>query len=81
MLRNAEEFTRAAFSVYVSWESIHQLAASLGYRKHKNQGPTLLGQSDVRFYRSELHGRDVFYLTHGGVLYLFAKVTNHVRKT
>lgn len=81
MLQHAREITRSAFYNHVSVPSLRQLAVSLGYHWQNRRGPTLMGQPDIKMYRSKLHGRDVFYLTHGGVLYLFAKVTNHVRKT
>lgn len=73
MVDDSLAMSQNAFYNYVSVCSLRELAESLGYRWRRDQGDTLFDQPDVQFFRSTLHGRDVFYLTHSGVTYVFAK--------
>lgn len=71
MVNGALRVSRRTFLRHVNRESLSGIEASLGYEKHPMQGMTMAGDYAVSYYRSKLHGKTVYFLTHSAIEYVF----------
>ncbi len=72
MIDEGKEVKRETFLKYMDKEDFEEIEEMMGYAKHPSQGLTMKSDRAVRYYKSKLHGRPVYYFVHSAVEHVFA---------
>lgn len=75
MIDDAITITRATFLKHVIRADLKRVEAELGYDDHPRKGLTMAGDFHVKYSRSKLHGRRVYFITQSAIEYVFTKTT------
>jgi hypothetical protein len=71
MISEALTVSRRTFLRHVNQEDLRRLEHAMGYAKHPRQGLTMAGDWHVRYARSKLHGRRVYFFIYSAIEYVF----------
>jgi hypothetical protein len=73
MLGDARPISRQTFVARVDRNDLRALEMRLGYEPADRKGLSMADDYHVRYFKSKLNGRPVYYLVHSAIEHIFEK--------